>query len=145
MNIIIIILAVLITPFVLAFILGVVGASIFGSDKRRRAKAMISLSQMTAEQRIALRDIYVAYKANDVERANKVSNQASLDTMNFLINFFDYSKRPMEYSSGNVGQILWLSQIKKLRDLGYSEAVSKILPIVIMDNYNEVLEKMSDK
>lgn len=145
MNIVIIILVALITPFVFAFFLGAIKASILGSDKRRRAKALVALSQMTEEQIIALEEIFIAYKANAIEKANRVSEHVSSETINYLIDFFDYNHRPDEYSSGTVGKYFWIIFEDKLKKLGYSEIVSKIITGVVMDNYNEVLEKMVDK
>lgn len=145
MNIVIIILAVLITPFVLAFILGIVKASILGSDKKRRARALVSLSQMTKEQITALKDIFIAYKANDIEKANRVSEEASLEIISYLVDFFDYNNRPVEYSSGKAGELIRKTFEDKYKKLGYSDTVSKIIPGVIADNYNEVLEKMISK
>lgn len=145
MNIIIVILAILLIPFILAFILGAIKASVIGSDKRRRARAIVVLSQMTREQRIALKDLLDAYKKNDIDKANRLSKQMSAKTINFLVNFFKYDNRPLEYSSGEKGRFIWMKFQSKLRKLGYSEAVSKIIPGVVMDNYDEVLMKMKKK
>lgn len=145
MNIIIIILAVLITPFVIVFILGYVKASNVGSDKKRRARAIVSLSQMTEEQITALKDIFIAYKTNDIKKANRISENTSSEIRSFLIGFFDINNRPIEYSSGSAGKITWIAFENELKKLGYSGIVSKIIPGVVMDNYNEVLEKMADK
>lgn len=141
MNTVFIILILLVSPFLLAFILGAIKASNTGSDKRRQARALISLSQMTEEQRTTLKDIYSAYNSGDIKGANRISEQVSPETLNFLINFFDYDNRPIAYSSGKVGRVTWLTYIKELKKLGCSEAVSRIIPIVVMDNYNDVLEK----
>lgn len=115
MNIILIILAVIASPFLLAFILGAVKASKAGSDKIRRARALISLSQMTEEQRIALKDIFIAYKAKDIEKVNEVSEKVSPEIINFLIDFFDYDNRPVEYSSGKTGRMIWEGFKDKLK------------------------------
>ena len=141
MKFVFIILAILASPFLLAFILGAVKASNTGSDKRRRARAIILLSQMTAEQRTALKDIYSAYNSGNIKGANRISKQVSPETLNFLVNFFDYDNRPIEYSSGKVGRVTWLTFIKQLKKLGCSESVSRIIPVVVMDNYNDVLDK----
>lgn len=142
MNIVFIVLTVIVALFVLVFVLGVVKASTVGSDKRRRAMALVFLSQMKEEQRAALKDIYVAYKAQIVERTNEIAEQVSTETLDFLVGFFSYKNRPIEYSSGDAGKFLWLNFQDKLRKLGYAEVVSKIIPGVVMDNYNEVLDKM---
>lgn len=126
------------------FIIGVIAAANQGSNKKRRAKALFALSQMTEDQRTVLMDIFIAYKAENVDQANKVCKQASASTINFLIDFFKYSNRPIEYSSGTVGKFIFIDFENKLRKLGYSEVVSKIIPSVVIDNYNEVLEKMND-
>ncbi|MDO8487556.1 MAG: hypothetical protein Q7S45_04630 [Candidatus Curtissbacteria bacterium] len=144
MNIITIILVVLIAFFVLSFILGVVLAPILGSGKKRRARALVLLSQMTEEQITALKDIFIAYKANDIEKANRVSGEASPEIISSLVDFFDYNNRPVGYSSGKAGRHVWVSFESKLNKLGYSEVVSKIIPVVVMDNYNEVLQQLAD-
>ena len=146
MNIIIIVLTVLIALFVLVniigFVIGFVQSSTLGSDKKRRARALISLSQMTEDQRTVLKDIFLAYKANDIETANRISEETPSEVISFLINFFDYNNRPIEYSSGKAGKLIWMGFEERLIKMGYSEAVSKIIPVVIMDNYNDMLEKM---
>ena len=100
---------------------------------------------LNQEQRTALKDIYRAYKVKDIEQANRISERVSSEIINYLVDFFDYNNRPIEYSSGIAGKFIWDDFESRLRKLGYSEAVSKIIPGVIMDNYNEVLEKMIGK
>ena len=141
MNIVLIVLIFLASLFLLTFILGAIKASSVGSDKKRYARALFFLSQMTKDQITTLKDIYSAYSAGDIKGANRISEQASPGTINFLVNFFDYDNRPIEYSSGKIGRVTWLTFIKQLRKLGCSESVSRIIPVVVMDNYNDVLEK----
>lgn len=116
-----------------------------GSNKKRRSKALLALSQMTKYQLETLRDIYVAYKSNDIEKANKVAEEATSDTTEFLINFFSYKDRPIDYSSGEVGKMLDINFMIKLKELGYSTTVSQIIPFVVLDNYNVILDKMATK
>lgn len=130
--------------FAVVFLLGMIGAATGGSDKKRRARALVSLSQMTEEQRVVLKNIYFAYKAGNIEKTNEMSQQIPTETLDFLLGFFGYDNRPAEYSSGNAGKLVWLNFENKLKNQGYSGVVSKIIPGIIMDNYNEVLDKMVD-
>jgi hypothetical protein len=142
MNILLVVLAIIASPFILLFVLGGLMASKQGSDKQRRARAVVALSQMTEEQRNCLLDIFSAYKENDTQAANKAADKASPKDVEFLANFFNFNNRPSEYKSGTLGMANWVVFRDKLMGLGYSKEVSKILPVVILDNYNEVLEKM---
>lgn len=142
MKIVFIVFAILFVLLAIPFTMGAIAASNQGSDKKRRAKALFSLSQMTEEQRAVLMNIFISYKNGGVNQANKVCQQASISTVNFLIDFFNYDNRPIKYSSGAIGQFTFVNFKNKLKKLGYSEDVSKIIPGVIIDNYNEVLEKM---
>lgn len=145
MKILIIFFVIVLGLLFLLFIIGFVTAAIVGSDRKRRTRAIYSLSQMTAEQRTVLKDVYIMYKTKDVDKANKVCKQVSITTINFFIDFFDYNNRPIEYKSGTFGKTNYIVFEKKLRDLGYSETVSKIIPGVVMDNYNEVFDRMINK
>lgn len=143
MKIVILIFIIALTfIFGIPFVIGVITAATQGSDKKRRARAIYALSQMTVEQRTVLIKIYATYKAKDPNQANKIVKEASATLINFLIDYFDYNNRPIEYFSGTFGKFLFIDFENKLKKLGYSEAVSKIIPGVVMDNYNEVLEKM---
>lgn len=143
MNIIFIVLAIILCFFIITFIIGAVLASKNGSDKVRRANALISLSKMTEDQRNILIQVYKAYKNGNTASANFALDQASQDNLNFLINYFDINNRPSIYSSGFSGNKMWLEFVDRLKKAGYSEKVAKVLPVVILDNYNEVLDKMS--
>ena len=135
--------AVLFVLLAIPFTMGAIAASNQGSDKKRRTKALFSISQMKKEQRELLIDIFMSYKNGNVGQTNKICEQASITTVNFLMSFFDYNNRPIEYSSGTLGKSIFVNFENKLKKLGYSETVSKIIPGIVIDNYNEVLEKMS--
>lgn len=144
MNTILIVIAAISSPFVLAFIVGAVIAMYRGSDKKRRANAIVTLSQMDKESRDTLIKIYQAYKINSVEETDKIVKNTSIDILNSLENLFSYQMRPADYDSGIMGIRLWRSFENKLKKLGYTEVVSKIITGVTMDNYNEILDKIAN-
>src|SRR3989344_1526277 len=101
MNIIVLVfLALLCIPFAI----GVIKAATQGSDKKRRAHAIIALSQMSEEERTVLIGIYSAYKNKDITKANNVVNSARPDVISSLVKFHGFDNRPLEFSSGKAGK-----------------------------------------
>lgn len=100
---------------------------------------------MDEHQRKALIDIYQAYRKNNIVRANDITNNLPSHITDFLISNFDYRNRPKEFSSGALGANTWIAFSNELKSMGYSDTVSLIIPLVVLDNYNEVLDKIIDK
>lgn len=105
----------------------------------------MTLSQMSAEQIQVLKGLYMAYVAEDVEQANKLCAEASPATVNSLVDSFSYDNRPAEYSAGPLGRLNITKFENRLKEIGYSESACRILPLVVIDNYCDVLEEMTRK
>jgi hypothetical protein len=141
MNILLTILAVIGGIFIVYFFIGFLLAAITGSDSKRIEKAEANLSKIDEDIRKTLFSIYLGYFDKNVDRVNTMVNKAHPDHLKYLIYFFSFENRPPEYSSGKTGQITWKSFENELHKSGYNSNAAKILTGVIMENYNEVLDK----
>lgn len=131
----------LLTIFISTFVAGWVSATIQGSDKKRRAFAIVTISQLSDEERKNLVKIFVAFKEKNIDKVNQIAEPVS----QALLDICSPNNRPAQFSSGKFGDSLsWTVNETRFRELGYSENASRILTGIVLNDYDSVLNKIAN-
>lgn len=144
MNLVLIIVLIVLGIFVIAFIVGMVKASILGSNKRRYASALVVISQLSDIEREVLIDVYNAHKEKNLEKVNKIVESLDKTSLQSLLDICDPKNRPVDFSAGMSGNNLsWTVMEKEFQRVGYNEYASIILSGIIFNHYDDVLNKIA--
>lgn len=138
-----IIILIIFVPFATVFIIGMIMAATQGSNKKRRGFALVTISQLSSEERDTLTNIYVAFRNKNIEKINKIVESLDKESLQILLDICSPQNRPPEFSSGKFGDNLsWTAMETEYQKLGYSQNASKILAGIILHNYDDILNKI---
>lgn len=143
MKLILIILIIIVSFFILMFIIGFVLAAFSGSSKRRRAHAIILLSQLPEYQIDKLINILFAHRNKNIKQINSLVGSLGTDAKKQIIKTLAPENRPIEFSSGRFGDALaWTSMENGLREKGYNDDSSRIITGIILNDLDNVLMEL---
>jgi len=146
MKIILIIAIIIISIFVLLFLTGMISAAFHGSKRKRRAHAIVMLSQLPKELTQKMIGILLAHKNNDAEEINSIVSTIGPNMLNQLLESIGPENRPREFSSGKFGDNLsWTAMENTLQERGYTINSSKIVTGIIFHNLDVVLMEINEK
>ena len=145
MKFVIIITAAIVGIFILFFITGIEAAANLGSAKKRRAYAMIAISQLSQTEQKLLMNIFRAHKQKDIKTVNEVANTADHETITSLLKTFSLENRPPQFSSGKFGDTLFSTTTEKSYiEAGYSTVASKLITSIMVHDLDSALKDMTE-
>lgn len=145
MKIILIIAIIIVSIFVLMFLVGVISAAFLRRKKNRRAHAIALLSQLPKELIKEMIKILLAHKNNDIDQVNKITSAIGSDILNQLFKSTGFENRPKEFSSGKFGDSLsWTVMENALQDRGYTINSSKIVTGIVLHDLDTTLIEINE-
>lgn len=123
-----------------------ISAAFHGSKRKRRAHAIVMLSQLPKELTQKMIGILLAHKNNDAEEINSIVSTIGPNMLNQLLESIGPENRPREFSSGKFGDNLsWTAMENTLQERGYTINSSKIVTGIIFHNLDVVLMEINEK
>jgi hypothetical protein len=133
-------LIIIIVIFFSPFFIGMIWAAVKGNSKRKRAYAIVLLSQMPQGTTALLRAVWNAYKSNNIARVNNIVQPIDPDLKKEVLDRLSIDSRPTQFSSGTRGdKAFYNSQITSLHQQGYSREASELVTGIIIHELDKAL------
>lgn len=146
MKIFLIAVLVIISVFVLIFIVGIIFAATLGSKKKRRAYAIVTVSKFPEKLKNKLQEIFLSYKKDNPEEVNNIVSRIDQEGLKTILDIISPNNRPTNFSAGKFGDNLsWTAWRNTLADKGYSNDASEIIAGIFSHDLDSVFPDMHGK
>lgn len=133
-------LIIIIAIFLIPFLFGMIRAGVKNGSKKRRAYAIVLLSQMPHGTTALLREVWSAYKLNDILSVNSIVKLVDMDLQKEILDCLSIGSRPAQFSAGTRGnKAFYISQIMSLQQRGYTQEASSVVTGIIIHELDKAL------